>query len=111
MPEWFPKDAEVTCHVHTDVIENVADSLADHIAELEPDLVLMCAHGRGGWRDFTVGNLAEQVIGRTRVPIVLIKNDTEPQGRLSSFLVCLDGVQEHEVVLPAAIELGRGVEC
>jgi len=109
--KWFPKDTEVTCHVHTDVVENVADSLADHITELEPDLVLMCAHGRGGWRDFTVGNLAQQVIGRIGIPVILIKNDTEPQGRLSSFLVCLDGTPEHEQVLPAAIELGKGLNA
>lgn len=109
--KWFTKDAEVTCHVHADVVESVAGSLADHITELKPDLVLMCAHGKGGWRDFTVGNLAQQVIGRIGIPVILIKNDTEPQGRLSSFLVCLDGTPEHEQVLPAAIELGKGLNA
>jgi len=106
---WFPPDADITCHVHTEAVDSVSDSLADHIEELQPDLVLMCAHGSGGWRDFTVGNLASQVISRTKVPIVLIKKDPDPQGRLFNFLVCLDGVEEHEVVLPAAIELGRGL--
>jgi nucleotide-binding universal stress UspA family protein len=107
--EWFPADTDITCHVHTEGVESVAGSLADHIEELQPDLVLMCAHGSGGWRDFSVGNLANQVISRTKVPIVLIKKDPDPQGRLFTFLVCLDGVEEHEVVLPAAVELGRGL--
>jgi nucleotide-binding universal stress UspA family protein len=105
--EWFPADADITCHVHTEAVDSVAGSLADHIDELKPDLVLMCAHGSGGWRDFTVGNLAHQVISRTRIPIILIKKEPDPQGNLFSFLVCLDGLPEHEEMLPAVVELAR----
>lgn len=107
----FPADADITCHVHTEAVESVAGSLADHIQELQPDLVLMCAHGSGGWRDFTIGNLAHQLIGSTKVPILLIKKDPDPQGRLFTFLVCLDGVEEHEAVLPAAAGLGQGLKA
>lgn len=107
----FPADADITCHVHTEAVENVADSLADHIEELEPDLVLMCAHGNGGWRDFTIGNLAHQVISRTLIPILLITKEPDPQGRLDTFLVCLDGTDEHAGILPAAIEFGKGLKA
>jgi nucleotide-binding universal stress UspA family protein len=107
----FPKGAKVTCHVHTEAVENVAESLADHIDELQPDLVLMCAHGSGGWRDFTVGSLAHQVIGRTRIPILLVKKNPDPQGRLFNFLVCLDGTPEHEQMLPEALELAEGLKA
>ncbi len=109
--KWFPREADLVCHVHTDEVENVAQSLADHIQELKPDLVLMCAHGSGGWRDFTIGSLAQQVISRTRVPIILVKREPDQQGRLFSFLVCLDGLHEHEEVLPALVELARGLRA
>jgi nucleotide-binding universal stress UspA family protein len=109
--EWFPADTVITCHVHTEAVESVAGSLADHIHELQPDLVLMCAHGSGGWRDLTVGNLAHQVISHTRVPIILIKNEPDPKGRLFSFLVCLDGLPEHEEMLPEVVELAEALKA
>ncbi len=109
--EWFPADAAITCHVHTEAVESVAGSLADHIHELQPELVLMCAHGSGGWRHLTVGNLAHQVISHTRVPIILIKNEPDPQGRLFSFLVCLDGLPEHEEMLPEVVELVEALKA
>jgi nucleotide-binding universal stress UspA family protein len=109
--EWFPADADITCHVHTEAVENVAESLADHIEELQPNLVLMCAHGGGGWRDLAVGNLAHQVISHTRVPIILVKNEPDPQGRLFSFLVCLDGLLEHEAMLPSVAALAGALKA
>ena len=38
----------VESHVHTVEVSDVARSIFEHSAELAPDLIVMCAHGRGG---------------------------------------------------------------
>jgi nucleotide-binding universal stress UspA family protein len=106
----FPASVQVECHVHTDEVRNVAGSLTQHAEELEPDLIVMCTHGREGLRSWLWGSIAQQVIARGTTPILLI----QPEGRAEApefvcqrLLVPLDGNPEHEQGLPVAIELAR----
>src|SRR5512133_3182860 len=58
----FPANVHVNQHVHTSEVEDVARSIVEHAGEFAPDLIVMCAHGRGGFRDILVGSIAQQVI-------------------------------------------------
>jgi nucleotide-binding universal stress UspA family protein len=110
LADTFPPEVEVESHVHTEKVRNVARSIADHIGELEPDLIVMCAHGEGGLRDWMVGGIAQQVISRAKTPVLLIQPDeTQPPApvKLDCFLVALDGQPEHEQGLPVAVWLAR----
>jgi len=86
-------------HVHTPAGTDVARSIIDHASDLAVDLVVMCAHGRGGLRDLLYGNIAQQVIALGTTPILLVQPDAKAAPRpfaCRRILVPLDGVSEHE---------------
>jgi nucleotide-binding universal stress UspA family protein len=99
---------KVISHVHTEKVQDVARSIADHSGELSPDLIVMCTHGEGGLRDIMAGNIAQQVIGRTKTPIFLVPPAPEADlPHIKRFLVALDGEQRHTGSLPVAAELAK----
>jgi nucleotide-binding universal stress UspA family protein len=104
----FDPQADVECHVHTEEVRNVARSITNHVAEFEPDLILMCAHGNGGFRDVMVGTIPQQVIGSAKTSVLLLQpgEASMPQAvAFQRFLVGLDGDAEHERSLNVAGEL------
>ena len=60
----------VTTHVHTAEVSDVARSIFEHSAEMAPDLIVMCAHGRGGVRRLLFGAIAQQVITLGKTPVL-----------------------------------------
>lgn len=102
---FFPESVAVTRHVHTEKTRNVAGGIAEHVAELRPDLIVMCTHGKSGLRELVIGSIAQQVIARSRAPVFLVQPSPAPV-RLERFLVPLDGNPEHDRTgLPAAAGL------
>jgi len=109
----FPEGTSVECHVHESEVKNVAKSLYEHIGELESDLVVMCSHGRGGFRDLMFGNIAQQVIALGITPVLIIRpseDDSKIPFSLKRLLVPLDGNPEHEQGIPVARELAKACE-
>jgi nucleotide-binding universal stress UspA family protein len=104
----FPKDIKVYRHVHTDEVERVSASIVQHSDELDPDLIVMCAHGQSGLHDFMLGSIAQQVIAAGSVPVLLLRPKESDNGQFTGFkniLVALDGNSEHESGFDAAVEL------
>ena len=95
-------------HVHLHPTERLAESLAFHADELHPDLIIMRAHGGVRLRDRLLGNLAQQVIHRRVVPVLVLQ---AAKGRtcfpFRRVLVPLDGEAPHEQGLGPAAELAR----
>jgi nucleotide-binding universal stress UspA family protein len=107
---FFPPEIKVECHVHTEEVSNIPRSIVDHAGELTPDLIVMCSHGEGGLRDIIAGSIAQQVINRGKVPILLIHPDESSASNpinFKHFLVGLDGVPEHESGLASATGLAE----
>ncbi len=105
----------VTKHVHTAIVRSeIARSILDHAIEHQADLVMLCAHGHGGWRDRFVGNIAQQVISRGTTPVVCLNHE---ESDISSEYVCrnillpLDGTPHHEPALPVAVEITRAFDA
>ncbi len=76
------------------------------------DLVVMCTHGRSGLGRWIYGSVAEQVLKRSPVPVVLVPPTGEvmtlrPEPAYMSFLVPLDGSAFAEAALPHAAGLAR----
>ncbi len=95
----FPPGARVQIHVHTAAVEDVARSIVDHTSELDPDLIIMCTHGRGGVRDLLAGSIAHQVISTGKTPVLLIRPDENGRKdaiNFRSLCVAMDGRDEHE---------------
>ncbi len=105
----FPAGIHIERHVHTTEVSDVARSIVEHAGELAPDLVIMCTHGRGGVRDMLFGSIAQQVIAQGKTPVLLIRPDAprEEHFQCSRILLPLDGTDEHEQGVPAAVEIAR----
>jgi nucleotide-binding universal stress UspA family protein len=98
----------VTKHVHTVQQADVARCINEHAIEHQTDLVVLCAHGRGGWRDVIVGNIAQQVISRGTTPVLFISSEkSKPQYTCTKILLPLDGTPHHEPALPVAKTIAR----
>ncbi len=110
---YFPESVEVTCHVHTEKTRNVVRGIAEHVNELQPDMIVMSTHGKGGLRKLMLGDIAQQIIGRSKVPLFLVHPPksaqvTPQEPRLKRFLVAMDGDPEHDQAgLPAAASLAQ----
>lgn len=106
---YFPDGAGIQHHVHTGGISDVSESLTEHFLELGQDLIIMCVHGRGGILRMVTGNIAQRILGRHIVPVLLVRagigGPIAPTFR--RFLVALDGKPDHEQGLAIAEELAH----
>jgi nucleotide-binding universal stress UspA family protein len=106
--------SKVNMHVHTEEVSQVAASIVDHSAEIKPDLIILTAHGAGGWRDIVVGSIAQQVIASGREAVLLIKpseSSRKKQDLFGKILLPLDGEPDHELSLKVATELAKRLDA
>ena len=106
----------VETHVHTVEVGDVARSIAEHSAELSPDLVVMCTHGKGGARRLLFGVIAQQVIALGRTPVLMVRPSKETQviatmRDFRTILVPINGDPGHEKGLPMATEIAQALHC
>jgi nucleotide-binding universal stress UspA family protein len=97
---YLPPDLTVRRHVHEAAVRDVARGIAEHSRELHPDLIVLCAHGSGGARDWLIGNIAQQVIARCSTPVLLLRPSEAPAPEASfalrSILLPVDFTPEHQ---------------
>jgi nucleotide-binding universal stress UspA family protein len=98
----FP-DLQINFHVHGPDAGDVAAIIANHAEEFGIDIVVLCTHGSGGARELFYGSVAQQVLGRGQVPVLLIRPEGVGQAfTCARLLVPLDGSPSSEAALPAA---------
>jgi nucleotide-binding universal stress UspA family protein len=108
MIQSLPEGINIDRHVHSSAEKNVADSIIEHSREMEVDLIVMCAHGQSGLQKRIFGNIAQDVLSRGAVPVLLISPEKELEEQSCAcqcILVPLDGDPDHEAGLEMAIEL------
>jgi nucleotide-binding universal stress UspA family protein len=101
---------KATSVVYRAPFEDTADMLERAIREVSADLVVMSTHGRGGLRRSVFGSIADQLIRRADVPVVLIPPHCDVSWearRPSQILVPLDGSPLAEQALHHAAGLAR----
>jgi len=91
---------------------DVPGAILEQIRLKEPDLVVMSTHGRSGLGRWIYGSVAEAVLARSPVPVIVVKATAPPRPFMPTvkpprILVPLDGSQYGEAALPAAAELAR----
>ncbi len=104
----------VTCHVHEEPTSRVVTGIVEHQDELAPDLVVMCAHGRGGLRKLLYGSIPQRVIAAGATPVVLVRpgaGGEAPPFDCRELLVPLDGEPAHEEGLAAAEHLASALSA
>jgi nucleotide-binding universal stress UspA family protein len=73
----FANNIKVETHVHSAEVKDVAASIVQHASEeFSPDLIVMCSHGSGGFRDLLVGSIAQQVLVGGKTPLLLLQPET-----------------------------------
>ena len=105
----FP-DHEVKCTVEKGKAEDVIIEKAGSDATL----TAMATHGRSGFNRLLLGSVAEEVLRGSTNPLLLIRPSEEAHSEgeaiLRKVIVPLDGSEEAESVLPAAVELAKTLE-
>jgi len=86
----------------------VADALLAHVVDSGTDLVVITTHGRGPMSRFWLGSVADHLMRRLHVPVLMIRpaGSTPPPPDLKTILVALDGSSFAERALDVAITLG-----
>lgn len=88
----------------------VADALQDQIEATGADLVVGTTHGRGPMSRFWLGSVADMLMRRLHVPLLLIRPSSDaaqaPRG-FDKVLIALDGSPFAERALGCATALGR----
>lgn len=106
----FPPNLHVDSHVHTAAVKDVSGSIVEHaMREFQPDLIVMCTHGKSGVRELIYGSIAQQVIAQGITPLLLIKSEagTSKGFKLDKILVPLDSGPVHDDSLPVTQELAN----
>jgi nucleotide-binding universal stress UspA family protein len=94
----------------------VADSLHEYAAERQADLIVMTTHGRGALSRFWLGSIADALMRRAAMPVLLVRPQERPldivhEPAIKHILVPLDGSPLAEYILPHATALGRLVRA
>jgi nucleotide-binding universal stress UspA family protein len=113
---WRARQAEYANTVSTSLLEGpVAPTLAEHAAGTGADLIVMTTHGRGGLSRFWLGSVADELIRRSTIPVLVVRPaDAQPsddaltrEPPIRRVIVPLDGSQFAEAALGPASALAR----
>ncbi len=98
-----PVDRKVVVGVPGEVI-------VGEIARSAVDLIVMSTHGRSGLGRWVYGSVADEVMRRSPVPVLLVPAECQPtawKDRAPRILVPLDGSELSEEALDPALELAK----
>ncbi|HEY7328187.1 MAG TPA: universal stress protein [Gemmataceae bacterium] len=94
----------------------IVESLQEHALNEKCDLVVMTTHGRGPVSRFWLGSVADQLVHRLPIPLLLIRTREEAlppakEPEIRNILVALDGTPAAEQILEPVGELARLVDA
>jgi nucleotide-binding universal stress UspA family protein len=97
--------------VRTELLAGVpANALGTYAYEMDVGLIVMTTHGRGGISRAWVGSVADALVRRSRVPVLLLRPPARPDPhqelRARHLLIPIDGSQLSERVIEPAVALG-----
>jgi len=90
-----------------------ADEILDEVKIRRPNMVVMATHGRSGLGRSIYGSVADAVLRRIELPLVLVPAACKESPRVDQpmrVLVCLDGSALAEQALDEAQELAPGAD-
>jgi nucleotide-binding universal stress UspA family protein len=102
--------ADVDSEIDVRFGEPVA-TILDTAREHEAHLIVMSSHGRGGFERILRGSVADAVLRRAEVPVILVPRASSVLWQEHPFrlLLALDGSERSAVSLPIATALARGL--
>ncbi len=107
-PEEVQLERRVCAAPHTD------RCILDTALELNCDLIVMGTHGRGGVSRLLLGSVAESVVRRSPVPVLLLRHGVGLEFELeemSHLSVAVDGGASSEAAVGTAARLAQALSC
>jgi nucleotide-binding universal stress UspA family protein len=105
-------DLHVECALLTGL---TTESLEEYVEQTGTELVVMTSHGRGGVGRLVLGNVADQLVHRLHVPVLVLRPREKKQWAASAearrVLVPLDGSATAASILEQAVAFARLTEC
>jgi nucleotide-binding universal stress UspA family protein len=94
----------------------VAGAINRHVIESEVDLVVMTTHGRGPMARFWLGNVADALVRKSTIPMLLVRPeeseaDLTQEPAIGRVLIPLDGSQLAEQILDPATALAAATKA
>jgi nucleotide-binding universal stress UspA family protein len=91
---------------------NTADALLRYTEDSAIDLIVMTTHGRSGLARAVLGSISDQVVRRSRRPVLLVRPhrhvaEEREAAAVSDVLVLLDGTVTSEAILTHALSVCR----
>jgi nucleotide-binding universal stress UspA family protein len=105
--------AQTTAPLQTALVEGpVAEAIETYVETVSADLIVMTTHGRGPLSRFWLGSVADALVRRSTVPMLLVRPDDSMPAPLSlgstrtfaRILLPLDGSQLSEQMIGAAAD-------
>jgi nucleotide-binding universal stress UspA family protein len=96
------------------VLGLVADAVLERAKATMADLLVMSTHGRGPLNRFFLGSVADELVRRAPIPVLLVRAGEAPvdltrEPDVRNVLVPLDGSGLAEQALPPAVALARAL--
>ncbi|HEX6508606.1 MAG TPA: universal stress protein [Chloroflexota bacterium] len=106
-----PVGISVAWHAHPAPEGDVARSITAHAEEEGADLIVLATHGEGNVRQRIFGSIAQQVLQRGSIPVLLARPTGGPPPSFAplKILVPLDATSDAEAALGPAKELARAL--
>ncbi len=109
------KAVDIEAETATPYDPDVPGAILEQVRLKNPDLLVMSTHGRSGLGRWLYGSVAEAVLARCPVPVIVAKATAPirpfvPTVKPPRILVPLDGSEYGEAALPAAVELAKVFE-
>jgi nucleotide-binding universal stress UspA family protein len=108
----FASGADVVA-THTILKGDAADMISSRADEIGADLIVMTSHGRTGLSRAWLGSVADRVLRRSGVPVLLLRPD-EGRSRVDArrepfkhLLLAIDGSPESVTIIPPAVQLAQ----
>jgi nucleotide-binding universal stress UspA family protein len=87
--------------------EAPVEQIVETVRTRGADLVVMATHGRGGLHRALRGSVAEQVLGNSPVPVLLVRPGGHRVTRVRTLLVPVDGTPGAALALGTAVPLAQ----
>jgi nucleotide-binding universal stress UspA family protein len=83
-----------------------SDLLTQYAKAAQIELIVMTTHGRGGFSRLCLGSVADDLVRRVTVPVLLLRHGAHPDGaKFRRIVVALDGTEQSERSLGPALAL------
>ena len=107
--------AEVRAHdLRVDTAVHRGEPVAEIVAaaiKLGADLVVMATHGRGGIERAFLGSVAQDVVAKSPIPVMLLRPGGYHMTKLEVVLVPIDGSPGGALALASAVPLARSTNA